>query len=114
MHEFCLNVLIQLTDYFDTRHTDHVVSNKIFSVLFNLTNTMFKLNCYMYHYYSGFPQDVEMLEKLIQDDVAAAKTPVLLVGFAGRVISAVCLSCFLQLMYHINFCLVENACLGHK
>nr|XP_022319864.1 putative pyridoxal-dependent decarboxylase domain-containing protein 2 isoform X1 [Crassostrea virginica] len=27
--------------------------------------------------------DVEMLEKLIQDDVAAAKTPVLLVGFAG-------------------------------
>ena len=48
----------------------------------------------MYHHYSGFPQDVEMLEKLIQDDVAAAKTPVLLVGFAGRVISAVCLSCF--------------------
>lgn len=28
-------------------------------------------------------QDVGMLEKLIQDDVSAAKTPVLLVGFAG-------------------------------
>ncbi|XP_048764504.2 putative pyridoxal-dependent decarboxylase domain-containing protein 2 isoform X2 [Ostrea edulis] len=27
--------------------------------------------------------DVQMLEKLIQDDIAAAKTPVLLVGFAG-------------------------------
>lgn len=25
-----------------------------------------------------------MLEKLIQDDIAAAKTPVLLVGFAGK------------------------------
>lgn len=27
-----------------------------------------------------------MLEKLIQDDVAAAKTPVLLVGFAGTLL----------------------------
>ena len=85
-------MLIQLTDYFYTRNTctDHVVFNKIFSVLFYLTNTMFN----SYQHYSGFPQDVEMLEKLIQDDVAAAKTPVLLVGFAGRVTSAVCLSCF--------------------
>lgn len=31
-------------------------------------------------------QDVGMLEKLIQDDVAAAKTPVLLVGFAGTLL----------------------------
>lgn len=29
-------------------------------------------------------QDVAMLEKLIEDDVAAAKTPVLLVAFAGE------------------------------
>lgn len=28
-------------------------------------------------------QDVAMLEKLIQDDVAAAKTPVLLLAYAG-------------------------------
>lgn len=29
-------------------------------------------------------QDTEILEKLIQDDIAAAKTPVALVAYAGK------------------------------
>lgn len=40
-----------------------------------------------------------MLEKLIQDDVAAAKTPVLLVGFAGALLILQSIQFYVTILY---------------